>query len=96
MRQLFTFVLTFVITYYTVVYWVHLVKGISVSDARHLKFAYSIQEKQRWDIKKLQYWLGHTDTQTTLNIYAHFNRQRLNTSDNDLSDISLASAELFS
>lgn len=48
-----------------------------------------------WDIKKLQYWLGHTDTQTTLNIYAHFNRQRLNTSDNDLSEISRASALLF-
>lgn len=48
-----------------------------------------------WDIKKLQYWLGHTDTQTTLNIYAHFNRQRLNTSENDLSEISLVSAELF-
>ncbi|MDE7310029.1 MAG: tyrosine-type recombinase/integrase [Eubacterium sp.] len=27
-----------------------------------------------WDLKKLQYWLGHMDTQTTLNIYAHFNR----------------------
>lgn len=48
-----------------------------------------------WDIKKLQYWLGHTDTQTTLNIYAHFNRQRLNTSENDLSEISLAAAGLF-
>lgn len=48
-----------------------------------------------WDIKKLQYWLGHTDTQTTLNIYSHFNRQRLNTSTNDLSEISMASAELF-
>lgn len=48
-----------------------------------------------WDIKKLQYWLGHTDTQTTLNIYAHFNRQRLNTSENDLSEISLASVDLF-
>lgn len=48
-----------------------------------------------WDIKKLQYWLGHTDTQTTLNIYAHFNRQRLNTSDNNLSEISLATAGLF-
>lgn len=48
-----------------------------------------------WDIKKLQYWLGHTDTQTTLNIYAHFNRQRLNTSENDLSEISLASSDLF-
>lgn len=49
-----------------------------------------------WDIKKLQYWLGHTDTQTTLNIYAHFNRQRLNTCDNDLSEISMAAADLFS
>lgn len=48
-----------------------------------------------WDIKKLQYWLGHSDAQTTLNIYSHFNRQRLNTSENDLSEISLASAGLF-
>ena len=48
-----------------------------------------------WDVKKLQYWLGHTDTQTTLNIYAHFNRERLNTSENDLSEISMASADLF-
>ncbi len=31
-----------------------------------------------WDIKKLQYWLGHSDTQTTLNIYSHFDKQRLN------------------
>ena len=49
-----------------------------------------------WDIKKLQYWLGHTDTQTTLNIYTHFNRQRLNASENDLNAISFATAELFS
>ena len=49
-----------------------------------------------WDIKKLQYWLGHSDTQTTLNIYSHFDRQRLNTSINDLSEISLATADLFS
>lgn len=49
-----------------------------------------------WDIKKLQYWLGHINTQTTLNIYAHFNRQCLNASENDLSEISLASADLFS
>lgn len=48
-----------------------------------------------WDIKKLQYWLGHTDTQTTLNIYSHFNRERLNTSANDLAEISMASADLF-
>lgn len=48
-----------------------------------------------WDLKKLQYWLGHTDTQTTLNIYAHFNRQRLNTSENDLSEISNKASDLF-
>ncbi len=48
-----------------------------------------------WDLKKLQYWLGHTDTQTTLNIYAHFNRQRLNTSENDLSEISNRASGLF-
>ena len=48
-----------------------------------------------WDLKQLQYWLGHSDAQTTLNIYAHFNKQRLNTSINDLAEISLASAELF-
>ncbi len=39
--------------------------------------------------------LGYTDTQTTLNIYAHFNRQRLNASEYDLSEMSLASADLF-
>lgn len=49
-----------------------------------------------WDIKKLQYWLGHEDTTTTLDIYAHFNKQRLNASTNDLSEISMASADLFS
>lgn len=48
-----------------------------------------------WDIKKLQYWLGHTDTATTLNIYSHFYRKRLNESYNDLSDISKDSAMLF-
>ena len=48
-----------------------------------------------WDLKKLQYWLGHSDTQTTLNIYAHFNRQQLNTSENDLSEISNKASDLF-
>ena len=55
----------------------------------------SILINKGWDIKKLQYWLGHTDAQTTLNIYSHFIRQRLNASDNDLSQISLAAADLF-
>ena len=48
-----------------------------------------------WDIKKLQYWLGHTDTATTLNIYSHFYRERLNTSENDLQEISRGSKKLF-
>ena len=48
-----------------------------------------------WDIKKLQYWLGHEDVQTTLNIYAHFNRERLNGSENDLAEISMSAADLF-
>lgn len=48
-----------------------------------------------WDVKKLQYWLGHSDTQTTLNIYAHFNKMRLNTCENDLTQISSASERLF-
>jgi len=48
-----------------------------------------------WDIKQLQYWLGHSDTSTTLNIYAHFNKHRLNAGINDLAEISLVSAQLF-
>ncbi len=54
-----------------------------------------LSTKVSGQIKKLQYWLRHTDTQTTLNIYAHFNCQRLNTSENDLSEISLVSADIF-
>ena len=46
-------------------------------------------------IKRLQYWLGHTDVQTTMNIYAHFNKQRMNLNDNDLSQISLSARDLF-
>lgn len=48
-----------------------------------------------WDLKKLQYWLGHSDASTTLNIYSHFNRKRLNESQNDLNNISAATADLF-
>ena len=49
-----------------------------------------------WDVKRLQYWLGHTDTQTTLNIYAHFDKGRMNANDNDLVRISQAADDLFS
>lgn len=48
-----------------------------------------------WDIKQLQYWLGHADTSTTLNIYSHYNKQRLNSCDNDLVNISSAASDLF-
>ena len=48
-----------------------------------------------WDVKRLQYWLGHTDTQTTLNIYAHFDKGRMNANDNDLTQISKAAEALF-
>ena len=48
-----------------------------------------------WDVKKLQYWLGHTDVQTTMNIYAHFNKQRLNEAADDLEEISSVNDGLF-
>ncbi|MBR2276289.1 MAG: tyrosine-type recombinase/integrase, partial [Lachnospiraceae bacterium] len=48
-----------------------------------------------WDVKKLQYWLGHADPETTLRIYSHFNRQRMNQTENDLAEISKAAVDLF-
>ncbi|MCI9530456.1 MAG: tyrosine-type recombinase/integrase [Lachnospiraceae bacterium] len=48
-----------------------------------------------WDLKKLQYWLGHSDASTTLNIYSHFNRKRMNESQNDLNSISAAASDIF-
>ncbi len=50
---------------------------------------------RNWDIKQLQYWLGHADPDTTLRIYSHYNKQRLNATENDLSEISRAAEELF-
>ncbi len=49
-----------------------------------------------WDVKKLQYWLGHSDTSTTLNIYSHFNKERLNEMPDDLEELSEACSGLFS
>lgn len=48
-----------------------------------------------WDIKQLQYWLGHADPDTTLRIYSHYNKQRLNMTENELSQISRAVEGLF-
>ena len=55
----------------------------------------SLLSELGWDIKKIQYWCGHTDLSTTANIYMHFNRQRLNNSADDLSLISADCADLF-
>ena len=40
-----------------------------------------------WDIKKVQYWLGHEDAQVTLNIYAHYMKCRMNQQADDLEDL---------
>lgn len=48
-----------------------------------------------WDAKKLQYWLGHSDISTTLNIYAHFNKNRMNDAPDDLDELSHAVKGLF-
>lgn len=48
-----------------------------------------------WNIKQLQYWLGHSDVQTTMNIYAHYDRQNLNVAEEDMNLISSGAAELF-
>lgn len=48
-----------------------------------------------WDIKQLQYWLGHADPDTTLRIYSHYNKHRLNATENELSEISRVAEGLF-
>ena len=55
----------------------------------------SLLSEMGWDLKKIQYWCGHSDFSTTANIYMHFNRQRLNNSADDLSAISEDCADLF-
>lgn len=66
---------------------------ITLHKLRHTCCSLLINKK--WPIKQLQYWLGHDDIQTTLNIYAHYNKKLLNESVNDLEDISSDAAKLF-
>lgn len=47
----------------------------------------SLLIEKGWDPKRVQYWLGHADIQTTLNIYAHYDRQKMNQSADDLESI---------
>ena len=51
---------------------------------------------KKWDLKQVQYFLGHRDANTTLNIYAHFDRLCSNTNTDELNEVSLPVADLFS
>lgn len=53
------------------------------------------QKTHEKELLSVQYWMGHEDAQTTLNIYSHFNKQQLNSSENDLSEISMMASDLF-
>ena len=55
----------------------------------------SILIDKGWDIKKIQYWLGHEDIKTTLDIYGHFIRHRDNRAGNDMEQASEKVSSLF-
>ena len=55
----------------------------------------SMAIERGWNIKQIQYWLGHRDIQTTLNIYAHYNKKKLNSTNEDMNFASKNSAKLF-
>ena len=55
----------------------------------------SIAINRGWNIKTLQYWLGHSDIQTTMNIYAHYSKKNLNSTNDDMNFASENSAKLF-
>ena len=48
-----------------------------------------------WNPKKLQHWLGHADIETTLNVYAHYQRCLDNGDSADLSVMSALAKHLF-
>lgn len=66
---------------------------ISLHNLRHSCASMAIN--RGWDVKQLQYWLGHSDIQTTLNIYAHYDRQRLDKVGEDMNEMSQNAAQLF-
>lgn len=66
---------------------------ITLHKLRHTCASLLINEG--WDPKKLQYWLGHSDISTTLNIYAHFNKSRMNEAPDDLDKLTQGIKFLF-
>lgn len=66
---------------------------ISLHNLRHSCASMAIN--RGWDVKQLQYWLGHSDIQTTLNIYAHYDKQRLDKVGEDMNKISSNAVQLF-
>lgn len=66
---------------------------ISLHNLRHSCASMAIN--RGWDVKQLQYWLGHSDIQTTLNIYAHYDKHRLSRGGDDMDKMSFQVAEAF-
>ena len=55
----------------------------------------SILIDRGWDVKKVQYWLGHEDVKTTLDIYAHYVRKKSNEEGNEMELLSAKVSNLF-
>ncbi|MBQ7564831.1 MAG: site-specific integrase [Lachnospiraceae bacterium] len=55
----------------------------------------SLLIERGWNPKKVQYWLGHEDIQTTLNIYAHYERTKLNQDYENLEELVTAVGDLI-
>ena len=55
----------------------------------------SILIDKGWDAKKVQYWLGHEDIKTTLDIYAHYVRSKSNQEGNVMEALSSEVSGLF-
>ena len=46
-------------------------------------------------MKQVQYWLGHSDIATTMNIYTHFSKKKLNSTNCDMNIASEEAVKLF-
>ena len=56
----------------------------------------SILIDRGWNIKKIQYWLGHNDIKTTLDVYSHYIRFRENKNSNDIDQFASKVSGYFS